>query len=40
MALTTGKKPWFFCFNKECPTNKKRLEEYYQKKEEAEKESA
>ncbi len=33
MALKPGKKPWFFCFNKECPTNKKRLEEYQAKKE-------
>ncbi len=37
MSLRAGKKPWFFCFNKECETNKKRLEEYNQrKKEEAE----
>jgi len=34
MALKPGKKPWFFCFNKECPTNKKRLEEYKAKQEE------
>jgi len=34
MSLRAGKKPWFFCFNRECETNKKRLEEYYKKKEE------
>lgn len=28
MALRKGKKPWFFCFNPECPQNKKRIEEY------------
>jgi len=28
MSLRKGKKPWFFCFNPECPTNKKRIEEY------------
>jgi len=28
MALRKGKKPWFFCFNPECPGNKKRIEEY------------
>ncbi|MBU2562721.1 MAG: DNA topoisomerase I [Nanoarchaeota archaeon] len=28
MLLKSGKKPWFFCFNPECPTNKKRIEEY------------
>ena len=33
MSLRAGKKPWFFCFNKECSTNKQRLEEYYKKKE-------
>jgi len=34
MALQPGRKPWFFCFNQECPTNKKRLEEYRKKQEE------
>lgn len=34
LALAKGKKPWFFCFNKECETNKQRIEEYNQKKEE------
>ena len=33
MSLRTGKKPWIFCFNKDCPTNKKRIEEYNKKKE-------
>lgn len=36
MSLRKGKKPWIFCFNKECPSNKERLEEYYRKKEETE----
>ena len=31
MSLRKGKKPWFFCFNSECETNKKRLEEYHEK---------
>jgi DNA topoisomerase-1 len=26
--LSKGKKPWTFCFNPNCPTNKKRIEEY------------
>ena len=34
MALSTGRKPWYFCFNTECSTNKKRLEEYKKKQEE------
>jgi len=33
MALSAGRKPWFFCFNTECSTNKKRLEEYKKKQE-------
>ena len=37
MRLAKGKKPWIFCFNNECPTNKERIEEYEKKKaEEAE----
>jgi DNA topoisomerase-1 len=28
MSLRKGKKPWIFCFNPECPSNKKRIEEY------------
>jgi len=34
MTLRAGKRPWLFCFNKDCETNKERLEEYYRKKEE------
>jgi len=34
MSLRKGKKPWFFCFNPECPTNKKRIEEYRKRQEE------
>lgn len=33
MSLKKGKRPWFFCFNKECPTNKERLEKYKEKQE-------
>ena len=33
MTLRKGKKPWIFCFNTECETNKERLEEYKRKKE-------
>jgi len=36
MTLRMGKRPWLFCFNKDCETNKERLEEYYRKKEETE----
>jgi DNA topoisomerase-1 len=32
MRLAKGKKPWIFCFNKECESNKKRLEEYKRNK--------
>lgn len=31
MALSSGKKPWIFCFNTECETNKERVEAYRQK---------
>lgn len=34
MALQKGKKPWIFCFNTECPTNRERVEEYRRKMEE------
>ena len=37
MLLKKARKPWFFCFNRECETNKKRLEEYRKKKEEEDK---
>lgn len=32
MRLSKGKRPWIFCFNNECELNKKRLEEYREKK--------
>jgi len=31
MRLSKGKRPWIFCFNPECESNKKRLEEYKSK---------
>lgn len=31
LSIKKGKRPWEFCFNPECPSNKKRLEEYRQK---------
>ncbi len=34
ISLRKGKRPWTFCFNPECETNKERLEEYRKKKEE------
>ena len=34
MSLTHGKRPWFFCFNSACESNKERLEEYRKKQEE------
>ena len=33
MSVRYGKRPWIFCFNAECETNKKRIEEYRQRKE-------
>ena len=33
MAITRGRRPWIFCFNSECETNKERIEEYRRKKE-------
>ena len=33
MSVKYGRKPWFFCFNSDCETNKKRIEEYKKKKE-------
>ena len=33
LSIKRGKRPWIFCFNPECETNKKRLEEYRRKKE-------
>ena len=32
MSLRKGKKPWIFCFNPECKTNKERIEAYREKK--------
>jgi len=37
MRLSKGKRPWTFCFNPDCESNKKRLEEYKSKKAEEEK---
>ncbi len=31
MSLKKGKKPWIFCFNPMCPTNKERIESYKKK---------
>ena len=31
ISIRKGKRPWEFCFNKDCPKNKKRLEEYKEK---------
>ncbi|PIN91217.1 DNA topoisomerase I [Candidatus Pacearchaeota archaeon CG10_big_fil_rev_8_21_14_0_10_32_14] len=28
MTLRSGKRPWIFCFNSNCPSNKARLDEY------------
>ncbi len=33
MSLRFGKRPWIFCFNSECESNRKRIEEYRQRKE-------
>ncbi|MCK4552668.1 DNA topoisomerase I [Candidatus Pacearchaeota archaeon] len=33
MSLKRGRKPWIFCFNRECESNKKRIEEYRKKQE-------
>ncbi|MFQ5531344.1 MAG: DNA topoisomerase I [Candidatus Nanoarchaeia archaeon] len=33
MSIRKGKRPWIFCFNPECPTNKERIEAYRVKKE-------
>jgi len=37
MSLKHGKRPWIFCFNSACETNKERIEEYRKKREEKEK---
>jgi len=31
MSIRKGKKPWTFCFNPECESNKKRIEDYKKK---------
>jgi DNA topoisomerase I len=36
MSLKKGKRPWFFCFNDKCETNRERIEEYRKKKAEEE----
>ncbi|MEK6818468.1 MAG: DNA topoisomerase, partial [Nanoarchaeota archaeon] len=36
LSIKKGRKPWKFCFNPECPANKKRIEEYRAKKAEQE----
>ena len=33
LSIRKGKRPWVFCFNPQCPTNKERIEEYRKKKE-------
>ena len=33
MCLKARRKPWFFCFNRECETNKERIEKYKKKQE-------
>jgi DNA topoisomerase-1 len=38
MTLRKGKRPWIFCFNPECDSNKERIEEYKRKKAEEEEE--
>ena len=34
MCLKARRKPWFFCFNSQCESNKERIEKYRKKKEE------
>ncbi|MBI4116426.1 DNA topoisomerase I [Candidatus Pacearchaeota archaeon] len=33
LSIRRGKRPWLFCFNRECETNRERIEEYRKKKE-------
>ena len=33
MLLKKGRRPWIFCFNPDCETNRKRIEEYRKRKE-------
>lgn len=32
LSIRKGKRPWVFCFNPKCPTNRERIEEYRKKK--------
>lgn len=34
LSIRKGKRPWVFCFNRDCETNKERIEAYRKKKEE------
>ncbi len=34
MLIKKRRRPWIFCFNPKCPTNKKRIEEYRRKRKE------
>ncbi|MEK6840473.1 MAG: DNA topoisomerase [Nanoarchaeota archaeon] len=34
LSIRKGKKPWMFCFNPQCETNRERIEEYRRKKKE------
>ncbi len=34
IRLSKGKRPWEFCFNPECPTNKERIQSYKENKQE------
>jgi DNA topoisomerase I len=40
MRLSKGKRPWIFCFNPECESNKKRMEEYNLKKQQEQNETS
>ena len=33
ISIKKGRRPWEFCFNPNCETNRKRIEEYQKKKE-------
>jgi DNA topoisomerase-1 len=36
LSIRKGKKPWIFCFNRDCPTNKERIEKYKKEKQQEE----
>ena len=40
LSIRKGKRPWLFCFNPQCETNKERIEEYRRRKEREERENA